>query len=146
MNKIILALVLALVLVFTFVAVVVLFDLPIEKVEEGKLYTFPLLVGEITYTVNVRSNYSSAPDVSYFGLDKSVLVDFRGDQENAFCNITIPIDLIWGELSVIDKYYFMSADRYIQSKNNTHNSIYFTFNNSALVKHFEVRGSEGVSS
>lgn len=146
MNKIILALVLALVSVFTFVAVVVLFDLPIEKVEEGKLYTFPLLVGEITYTVNVRSNYSSAPDVSYFGLDKSVLVDFRGDQENAFCNITIPIDLIWGELSVIDKYYFMSADRYIQSKNNTHNSIYFTFNNSALVKHFEVRGSEGVSS
>lgn len=146
MNKIILALVLALVSVFTFVAVVVLFDLPIEKVEEGKLYTFPLLVGEITYTVNVRSNYSSAPDVSYFGLDKSVLVDFRGDQENAFCNITIPIDLIWGELSVIDKYYFMSDDRYIQSKNNTHNSIYFTFNNSALVKHFEVRGSEGVSS
>lgn len=146
MNKIILALVLALLLVFTFVAVVVLFDLPIEKVEEGKLYTFPLLVGEITYTVNVRSNYSSAPDVSYFGLDKSVLVDFRGDQENAFCNITIPIDLIWGELSVIDKYYFMSDDRYIQSKNNTHNSIYFTFNNSALVKHFEVRGSEGVSS
>jgi hypothetical protein len=74
----------------------------------------------------------------------AVTVDFRGDKENAFCNITIPTDLIWGEISVIDKYYKMSADQYTLSNNGTHNSVYFTFNHPALVKHFEVKGTEGI--
>ena len=115
-----------------------------DEVSVGKLYTFPISVGEQTYMVSVRSNYSSAPDVSYSGLLKSVSVDFRGDPETAFCNITIPTDLIWGELSVIDKVYKMSEDDYIQSNNGTHNSIYFTFDHIAYTKHFEVMGTEGV--
>ena len=113
------------------------------------MYTYPLSVGEETYTVTVRSNYSSAPEVSYssYPLQSNyfVNVDFRGNPENSFCNITIPTDLIWGEISVIDKYYIMSPDKYILSNNGTHNSVYFLFNHTALDKHFEIRGTEGIS-
>jgi hypothetical protein len=111
----------------------------------GGYYEFPIVVGEKTYVVSVRSNYSSAPEVSYWVLGKSLSVDFRGDREYAFCNITIPNDLMWGELSVIDKYYEMSEADYIKSSSSTHNSIYFTFNHTALVKHFEIKGTEGVT-
>ena len=111
----------------------------------GKLYTFPLSVEEQTYIITVRSNYSSAPEVYLPEVpDNYVEIDFKGDPENAFCNITIPTNLIWGELSVIDKYYKMDEANYIQSSNSTHSSIYFTFNYNALVKHFEIRGTEGV--
>jgi hypothetical protein len=118
---------------------------PTEDEEStGKLYTFPLSVEGQTYVVSIRSNYSSAPEVSYFGLLKSVYFDFRGDPETAFCNITIPNNLIWGELSVYSKGYKMGEDYYIQSSNSTHNSIYFTFDYIALVKTFDVKGTEGV--
>ena len=110
----------------------------------GKLYSFPLLVGEKTYIVTAMSNYSSAPEVYLPEIPANMVeFDFRGPPENAFCNITIPTDLIWGELTVIDKYYEMDKTRYIQTSNSTHNSIYFTFDNIALTKHFEVRGTEG---
>jgi hypothetical protein len=67
-----------------------------------------------------------------------------GDPEIAFCNITIPTDLIWGELTVIDKYYEMDEADYILSSNSIDNSIYFTFDHNALIKDFEIRGTEGV--
>ena len=90
------------------------------------------------------SNYSSAPEVYLPEIPANMVeFDFRGSPENAFCNITIPTDLIWGELTVIDKYYEMDETRYIQTSNSTHNSIYYTFDNIALTKHFEVRGTEG---
>ena len=124
------------------VAGIILFDSAEDEPSIGKLYRFPISVNSKTYMITVRSNYSSAPEVNYFGLDKSVSVDFIGDPENAFCNITIPSDLIWGELSVIDKYYKMNESYYTQSNNGTHNSIYFMFNHIALTKHFEIRGTE----
>jgi hypothetical protein len=110
----------------------------------GKLYTFPLSVEGQTYVVSIRSNYSNAPEVSYFGLLKSVQVFFKGERENAFCNITIPNNLIWSELSVYQKGYKMSGADYIQSSNNTHNSVYFTFDLPAFTKDFSVKGTEGV--
>jgi hypothetical protein len=101
-------------------------------------------VGDEPYMVTVGNNYSSAlkvylPEVS----DNLVSVDFIGDPENAFCNITVPTDLISGELTVIAKYYEMSEDSYTKFSNSTHNSFYFTFNQIALIKHFEIRGTEG---
>ena len=122
-----------------------LIDSADDEPSDVKLYRFPISVESKTYMVTVRSNYSSVPEVKYFGLDKSVSVDFIGDPENAFCNITIPADLIWGDLSVIDKIYKMDDAYYTQSNNSTHNSIYFTFNHIALTKHFEIRATEGVS-
>ena len=121
----------------------------------GKLYIYPLSVQEKTYIVTIRSNYSSAPTVNlpqvpdnYTDLNYNLVeFDFRGPPEDSFCNITIPNDLIWGELTVIDKYYVMNKTNYIQTNNGTNTSIYFTFSHSthiALDKHFEIRGTEGV--
>ena len=121
---------------------------PIEDdVPEAGFYTFPLSVADDTYVVTVRSNYTAAPEVSYFGLGnvKLVSVDFRGDPENAFCNVTIPNNLIWGEFSVISKYYEMDEDYYTKSSNSTHSSIYFEFDQIALIKHFEIRATEGAA-
>lgn len=145
MNKSILIVLLTVLVIASFIiAGIILVNLGEDGVSAGELYTFPLSVGERTYVVSVRSNYSSAPEVSYSGLLEMVSVDFRGEQENAFCNITIPINLIWGELSVYAQGYKMSEANYIQSSNSTHNSIFFTFNHPAIVKTFYVKGTEGV--
>jgi hypothetical protein len=119
-----------------------------NKVAEAKLYTYPLLVGEKTYVVTIGSNYSSAPTVNLPQVPANIIeFAFIGPPEDTFCNITIPNDLIWGELTVIDKYYVMDKANYIQTSNSTDTSIYFTFSHSthiALDKHFEIRGTEGV--
>jgi hypothetical protein len=111
--------------------------------DAAESYTFPLSVGEKTYVVTVKSNYSSAPTVAYSEGHKAVVVDFTGAKENAFCNNTIPKNLIWGDISVIDKIYEMNPSRYSLTSNNTHNSVYFTFDHPALVKHFEIVGTQG---
>jgi hypothetical protein len=144
MKKSFLIVFLAFLIIGSLIVVGIFLDLT-EDQASFTIYSFPISVASQTYMIIVRSNYSSAPEVSYFGLDKSVSVDFIGDPENAFCNITIPADLIWGELSVIDKIYKMDDAYYTQSNNSTHNSIYFTFNHIALTKHFEIKGTEGVS-
>ena len=152
MKNIVLALVLVSLIPVLIVAGALLVDW--EEAEEepeetvDKLYSIPLSVGEEPYIVTVRSNYSSAPEVSYASypplLSYFVSVDFRGDPENSFCNVTIPTDLIWGSISVIAKVYTMDADLYSVSNNATHNCVYFTFNHPDLVKHFEIRGTKGV--
>ena len=155
MSKFPIVFILILLLSSIIVIVGVTLNPPENKVAEAKLYTYPLTVGEKTYIVTIRSNYSFTPIVdlpqvpeNYTDLNYNfVEFDFRGPPEDSFCNITIPNDLIWGELTVIDKYYVMDKANYIQTNNSTHTSIYFTFNSIthiALDKHFEVRGTEGV--
>jgi len=146
MKKTALALALVLILIFSIVAIILLVDLAKDEEALGKLYTYTVSAGEKTYIITVKSNYSSVPEVNYNGIPPSyfVTVDFRGNQENSFCNITIPTELIGGELSIIDKYNIMSADQYTISNNGTHNSVYFQFNHSALVKNFGIKGTEGI--
>jgi len=121
---------------------------PNDAGSTDKLYAFPLSVGEKTYVVTVRSNYTSAPTVHLPQVSENIVeFAFIGPPEDSFCNITIPNDLIWGDLTVIDKYYVMDKTRYIQTSNGTNISIYFTFSHithRALDKHFEIRGTEGV--
>jgi hypothetical protein len=64
MNKRIMALALVLVISFSIIVSGILF-IHLGEGEESasKLYTFPLSVGDKTYVVTVRSNYSSAPKV-----------------------------------------------------------------------------------
>jgi hypothetical protein len=85
------------------------------------------------------------PEVKYWEGGKGLMVNFRGDAENSFCNVTFPTDLLWGEIWVVDKYYVMNEGQYIQSTNGTHNSIYFTFNHTAYLKHFEIRATEAAT-
>ena len=145
MSKRVKALAMVFLILFSIVAGVIIFiHLEENEATTGELYTFSLSVGDKTYVVTVMSNYSSAPEIYLPELPANMVeIDFRGPPENAFCNITIPINLIWGELTVIDKYYKMDESSYIRTSNSTYNSIYFTFDHIALTKHFEVRGTEG---
>ena len=146
MKRTVLALSLVLITIFPIATTTLLVDLPKGEEALGKLYTYTISVGEETYIITVRSNYSSVPEVSYYGIPPVyfVTIDFRGDQENSFCNITIPTELIGGELSVIDEDCIMSGEQYTISNNGTHNSLYFPFNHSALVKSFGIKGIEGI--
>lgn len=114
---------------------------------EENLYTFPLSVADNTYVVTVRSNSTAVPTVNYAGMEvlKIVTISFMGDPETAFCNVTIPNDLIWGKLSLVFKYYEMDENYYTKTSNSTHTSFYFEYYQIALIKHFELRGTEGVS-
>ena len=145
MNKKVITFAIVLLVLFSVVVGAIIFvHLGGNDESAGKLYTFPLSVGEKTYIVTVLSNYSSAPEVYLPEIPANMVeFDFKGPPENSFCNITIPSDLIWGELTVIDKYYEMDQTRYTITSNSTNNSIYFTFDSIALTKHFEVRGTEG---
>jgi hypothetical protein len=145
MNKRVKALAIVFFILFSIVAgVIILIHLGENETSASKLYTFSLSVGNKTYIVTIMSNYSSAPEVYLPEIPANMVeFDFRGPPENAFCNITIPADLIWGELTVIDKYYKMDESRYVITSNSSSNFIYFTFDHIALTKHFEVRGTEG---
>ena len=114
---------------------------------DGNFYTFPLSVADNTYVVTIRSNSTAIPTVSYSGINvqKIVTISFMGDPESAFCNVTVPNDLIWGELSLVFKYYEMDENYYTRTSNSTHTSFYFEYYQVALIKHFELRGTEGVS-
>jgi hypothetical protein len=155
MKKRVIVLALVFLILFSIIVGVILWIHLGGNESAAKLYIYPLSVREKTYTVTIRSNYSSTPTVNlpqvpdnYTDLNYNFIeFDFRGPPEDSFCNITIPNDLIWGELTVIDKYYVMQKANYIQTSNSTNTSIYFTFDHvthSALDKHFEIRGTEGV--
>jgi hypothetical protein len=134
-----------LILVTAIVAGILLVSLTKDEEAAAKLYTYPVSVGEKTYIITVRTNWTSEPKVYLPEFDsKYVSVDFMGSERaTVFFNITIPADLIWGEISVIWKYYEQSADRYTISNNGTHYSVQMTFNHTATVEHFEIHGTEG---
>jgi hypothetical protein len=121
-------------------------DLAGEEKAVSKLYTYPVLVGEKTYIITVSTNWTSAPKVYLPEQDsKYVSCDFIGPyRETVGFNITVPTDLIWGNISLVWKYYEQNADRYTLSNNGTHNSLQMTFYHTATVEHFEIRGTEGV--
>lgn len=116
-----------------------------DKNRKGELYSFPISVGEKTFLVTVLSNYSSSPEVSYWKEGKAVYVVFTGNPENSFFNTTVPTELVGGEISLVNKYYKVDEEYYIRSFNGTHNSVYFSFNQTAYVKHFEIKGTEGAT-
>jgi hypothetical protein len=147
MNRTVLALTLAvLILITSIVAGILLVDLAGDKEAVSKLYTYSVSVGEKNYIVIVSTNWTSAPKVYLPEFDsKYVSVDFIGPlRATVFFNVTVPTDLIWGNISLIWKYYEQNADRYTLSNNGTHNSVQITFYHTATVEHFEIRGTEGV--
>ena len=147
MKKAAYALALILILVITAVAAVILLTrLEVNQEEENDLFTYPLSVGDKTYTITVNTNWTSdtvvylpeSGDVNYISFD------FVGPlTTTVFFNITVPTDLLWGDISLVKKYYLQDPDRYTLSNNGTHNSIQMTFTHIALVEHFEIRGTEG---
>jgi hypothetical protein len=115
-----------------------------------KLYTYPLSPyqgnGKV-YVVTVETNWTSKPGVSLpeFDMLKYVSVDFGWSTEPVFFNVTVPTDLVGGNISLIRKYYVQSPDLYTLSNNGTHNSIWMTCEFTPYfsgVGHFEIRGTE----
>ena len=118
------------------------------EIADSKLYTYHISVGEKTYIIIIVTNWNSAPkvDLSNSSLTdlKYVSVDFFGScEKTVFFKITIPTDLLWGNISLIWKYYVQLPDRYVLSNDRTTNSLQMTFNHVAADEHFEIRGTEG---
>ena len=146
MKRTTLALTLVLLILITAIAAgILLVNLAKDEEAAPKLYTCPVSVGEKTYIIMVETNWTSTPKVYLPEFDsKYVSVDFMGpERATFFFNVTIPADLIWGEISLICKYYELSADRYTMSNNGTHISVQMTFYHTATIEHFEIRGTEG---
>ncbi len=111
----------------------------------SKLYSYNVSVGEKNYIINVETNWTAAPKVYLPEQDSNdVSCDFIGSTvETVGFNITVPTDLIGGNISLVWKYYEQNPDRYTLSNNSTHNSIQMTFTHTATVEHFEIRGTKG---
>jgi hypothetical protein len=145
----VLALALVVLILFSIIiAGILLLDLEKSKSEGVRLYTYPVAFAEKTYIITVKTNWTSAPEVYLPELASNyVSVDFRGSlRAIVFFNITVPADLIWGEISLIWKYYKQSNDSYTLFYNVTHYTVEMKFYHAALVEHFEIRGTEGVMS
>ena len=121
-------------------------DLTGRKEATSKLYTYPVSVEEKTYIITVNTNWTSDPKVYLPDQEsKYVNCDFIGStRETVTFNITIPTELIGGNISLIWKYYEQNPNRYTLSNNGTYNSLQMTFYHTATVEHFEIHGTEGV--
>ncbi len=121
------------------------------EIAGSKSYTYPISVGEKIYIITIVTNWNSAPkvDLSNSSLTnlKYVSVDFFGScEKTVLFKITIPTDLLWGNISLIWKYYEQSPDRYSLSNNGTYNSVQMTFTfkpYASGIGHFEIHGTEG---
>jgi hypothetical protein len=138
--------VMSIILIIALIAGFLWVDLVAKKEAATKLYTYPVLVGEKPYIITVKTNWTSEPRV-YLPEQESKYVncDFIGpNRQTVNFDITIPTDLIGGNISLIWKYYEQNPDRYILSNNGTYNSIQMSFNHTATDEHFEIHGTEGV--
>jgi hypothetical protein len=151
-----LALTLAIVILVTVMVAGIQLAVTAEKEEDpeeaaSNIYTYPVSPyhgnGKI-YTVTVETNWTSQPTVSLpeSGTSKYVSVVFAGwSTDTVFFNVTIPADLLWGNISLVRKYYEQSPDLYTLSNNGTHNSIRMTCTFTPYfsgVGYFEIRGTE----
>jgi hypothetical protein len=121
--------------------------------EEINLFTYPLLVGDKTFIVTVETNWTEerAPSVSLLNSSDNrypIELYFLGgtEEKTISYNITIPTDLLWGDISLVWKYYLQDPDRYTLSNNGTHNSLQMTFEYDPFFSgmgYFEILGTEG---
>ncbi len=119
-----------------------------EETKKNNLFAYNLSVGGKTFTVTVETNSTIAPNVEISESDpiKHVIVYFNGGSRNTlFFNATIPTSLLWGNISLVWKYYLQEPNRYTLSGNDTHNSVYMKFEYDPFMSgrgYFEIRGTE----
>jgi len=133
------------ILIVALIAGILWIDLSMVEEAPNKLYSYLISVGDKTYTVTVKTNYTDAPKVSLPESDPGYFnCDFFGPtRETVGFNITFPAELIGGNISLVWKYYVQDHSRYTLSSNGTHNSIQMTFLHVATDEHFEIHGTEG---
>jgi len=128
-------------------------SLDLGQKEETKLFTYPLSVGNKTFIITVETNWDAerTPSVTLLNVTDinrhSVELYFLGGSKKTISyNITIPTDLLWGDISLIKKYYLQDPDRYTLSNNGTHNSLQMTFEYVppfSGIGYFEILGTKG---
>jgi hypothetical protein len=109
-------------------------------------------VEDKTYIIALEANWNEEfpPKVSLLNSSDSTrhgveLCCNGGTEKTISYNITIPTDLLWGNISLIQKYYLQDPDRYTLSSNSTHNSLQMTFDYSPFFSgsgYFVILGSE----
>jgi hypothetical protein len=124
-----------------------------EAKQKINLFTYPLLVGEKTYVITVETNWDEEPAPSVTLLNSSdnrypIELYFLGGTENKTIsyNITIPTDLLWGNITLVWKYYLQEPNRYTLSNNGTDNFLNMTFEYQPFfsgIGYFEILGTEG---
>ena len=127
--------------------------LEVDREEETNLFTYPLSVRDKTFIVTVETNWNAErmPSVTLLNVSDvtrhSVELYFLGGSKKTISyNITIPTDLLWGNISLVWKYYLQAPDRYTLSNNVTHNSLQMTFEyepHFSGIGYFEIIGTEG---
>jgi hypothetical protein len=118
-----------------------------------EVITYPLVVGDKTYVVTVETNWTEerAPSVALINSSDNryplELVFLGGTVEKTVSyEITIPTDLLWGNISLIRKYYLVDPDNYTLINNGTHNSLQMTFDYQPFFSgsgYFEILGTKG---
>jgi hypothetical protein len=121
--------------------------------EETSLFTYPLSVEDKTFLVTVETNWNAErpPSVSLLNVSDVTrhaveLYFLGGSKKTISYNITIPTDLLWGNISLVWKYYLQDPTRYTLSNNGTHNSLQMTFDYDPPFSgsgYFEVLGTQG---
>jgi len=131
-----------------------------DDVPDSNFYTFPLSVADNTYIVTVEANWtrdhppavflvnSSIPDKPAIELYFWGTTEKNATWETVTYNITFPTDLLWGDISVIHKYYRVDPTKYSLSSNSTHTSLQMTFEYSPFFSgsgYFMIEGTEGAT-
>lgn len=124
----------------------------VQETKQLHLYTYPFAVKEKTYIVTIETNWTAqkAPTVSLSDTSLtpySLTLHFLGgSKETITYNITIPTDLLSGDISLIWKYYVQKPDRYILTNNGTANTLNMTFNYEPYfsgIGYFQILGTDG---
>ena len=118
------------------------------EIAGSKLYTYPISVGEKIYIITVSTNWNSAPKVYLSNSSltnlKYISVDFIGScRKTVTFSIKVPTNLLWGNISLVWKYYEQNPNRYNLSNDGTHIYVQMTFNHVAADEHFEIHGTNG---
>jgi hypothetical protein len=130
----------------------------LANLEKTNLFTYPLSVGDKTYIMTVETNWNAerAPSVTLLNSSEpnryAIELYFLGRTvkdigwENITYTITIPTDLLWGNISLIKKYYLVDPEGYTLTNNGTHNSLHMKFeyeHHFSGIGYFEILGTEG---
>ncbi len=153
MNRKLIIVVAISLIAISFAVGILLTRLEVNQEEETNLFTYPLSVGNKTFIITVETNWDAerTPLVTLLNVTDinrhSVELYFLGDSKKTISyNITIPTDLLWGDISLIKKYYLQDPDLYTLSNNGTHNSLQMTFEYVppfSGIGYFEILGTKG---
>lgn len=120
--------------------------------EETHLFNYYISAGNKTYMVTLTANWDAESEPSINLLNSSdshypiELYFLGGTQKTIVYNVTIPSDLLWGDISLIRKYNPVDASDYALSNNGTHISLQMTFDYNPHFSgngYFLILGTEG---